>query len=116
MREASISSTASGRQSPIVKLWLSTRVPGLSSVRMRGRSARLTSGSRYMVTTLASRSGARNRSWRREGAGAARGGAGGERVRGAHARLAQRRAEQVLAAEAGAGLDAGQAGGGEGLV
>ena len=51
----------SGSQSPMSQSWETTRVPG-ASARRRGRSCRLTAGSRYIVTTLARPRSVANRS------------------------------------------------------
>jgi hypothetical protein len=37
----------------MLKAWDTTRVPGRSSARMRGRRSRFTDDSRYIVSTLA---------------------------------------------------------------
>ena len=70
MRRPSSSSSASGRQSPMWKSWLTMRVPGRNSVSSRGRSAQIDPR---------------------------------QQIEGDDARLADRRLEQVLAAEDGRG-------------
>ena len=51
---------SSGSQLPKLKSWLTMRVPGCRSASSFGRSIRISSGNRYMLTTVALRRSASN--------------------------------------------------------
>lgn len=55
MSSAETTAWSSGSQSPMFQSCDTTRVPGASSNRILGRRSRFTSGSRYIVTTVAFR-------------------------------------------------------------